>query len=420
MAVRIALQCSETDAHLILSEENTAARLLTRPGEAIYNDANGLIEGNHPFQIVWLGEEEREGYLRLVRDEADGHGDRGRCTDEIRNLSNVPPLVFEGNIPADPTTNRRLQRAISKSRNASNLVSGARRSSFDSPWTCWLGDSVSLAGPLELKFGLREGGNVLIVGRDDEAALGMMAACTLALGAQAVSFGASSTTIHVLDGSLPDSDSSQTWRQLGTIWEQLNFPTSDDSDRNMAVIQVSSPRETGSVINDVLAELHRRADEPGPPMFLFVFDLARFRDLRKSDDDYGFSGGGDKSTNAAQLFSEILRDGPAAGIFTFAWVDSYQTAQRWLARDQMNRFEQRVLFAMNANDSSSLVDSPLAGRLGENRALLYRGDTGTLEKLRPFSPPPSDWLRQLSSPIDKPIGTGSSRWLRFRACESLR
>src|SRR4030095_13983055 len=54
MAVRIALQCSESDAHLILSEDNTAARLLGRPGEAIYNDANGLLEGNHPFQVVWL------------------------------------------------------------------------------------------------------------------------------------------------------------------------------------------------------------------------------------------------------------------------------------------------------------------------------------------------------------------------------
>ena len=85
------------------------------------------------------------------------------------------------------------------------------------------------------------------------------------------------------------------------------------------------------------------------------------------------------------------------GIFTFAWVDSYQTAQRWLARDQMNQFEHRILFAVNANDSSSLVDSPLAGRLGENRALLYRGDTGTLEKFRPFSPPTSSWLSQLAS-----------------------
>ena len=43
MAVRVALECSEADAHLILSDErNTAARFLSRPGEAIYNDQNGL------------------------------------------------------------------------------------------------------------------------------------------------------------------------------------------------------------------------------------------------------------------------------------------------------------------------------------------------------------------------------------------
>ena len=67
MAVRIALQCSEADAHLILSEDNTAARLLTRPGEAIYNDANGLYEGNHPFQVVWLTDCDRDDYLAQHR-----------------------------------------------------------------------------------------------------------------------------------------------------------------------------------------------------------------------------------------------------------------------------------------------------------------------------------------------------------------
>src|SRR5437868_10194727 len=46
MAIRIALPCSETDAHLILSKDNGAARLLSRPGEAIYHDANGRLEGN--------------------------------------------------------------------------------------------------------------------------------------------------------------------------------------------------------------------------------------------------------------------------------------------------------------------------------------------------------------------------------------
>src|SRR5690606_23414997 len=50
MAVRIALQCSESDSYLILSEDNAAARLLTRPGEPIYNDANGTRDGNSTLQ----------------------------------------------------------------------------------------------------------------------------------------------------------------------------------------------------------------------------------------------------------------------------------------------------------------------------------------------------------------------------------
>jgi S-DNA-T family DNA segregation ATPase FtsK/SpoIIIE len=45
MVIRIALQCNEADAALIMDDGNTAARLLSRPGEGIYNDAAGAIEG---------------------------------------------------------------------------------------------------------------------------------------------------------------------------------------------------------------------------------------------------------------------------------------------------------------------------------------------------------------------------------------
>ena len=83
MAVRIALQCSEADAHLILSEDNTAARLLTRPGEAIYNDANGLYEGNHPFQVVWLTDGDRDEYLRQIRELARAKALHGRAADRL-------------------------------------------------------------------------------------------------------------------------------------------------------------------------------------------------------------------------------------------------------------------------------------------------------------------------------------------------
>ena len=100
MAVRIALQCSEADAHLILSEDNTAARLLTRPGEAIYNDANGMIEGNNIFQVVWLPDERRESYLERIQEMA-----------REQQHPKPPPIVFEGNVPADVSKNPLLTTA---------------------------------------------------------------------------------------------------------------------------------------------------------------------------------------------------------------------------------------------------------------------------------------------------------------------
>ena len=90
MGVRIALQCNEADSYLILSEDNGVARLLSRPGEAIYNDKSGLLEGNNPFQVVWLSEGEQRRSLRLLTERAAAspeHGER-------------PIVVFEGKKPA--------------------------------------------------------------------------------------------------------------------------------------------------------------------------------------------------------------------------------------------------------------------------------------------------------------------------------
>ena len=103
MAVRVALQCSEADAHLILSDErNEAARFLSRPGEAIYNDQNGLLAGNHPFQVVWLPESQRVSYLRQV--EAKSNASSAKSGKET--------IVFEGDQAADPANNLAAARVV--------------------------------------------------------------------------------------------------------------------------------------------------------------------------------------------------------------------------------------------------------------------------------------------------------------------
>ena len=157
-------------------------------------------------------------------------------------------------------------------------------------------------------------------------------------------------------------------------------------------------------MQSVVAEMHSRTDDLAPPVFVMVYDIARFRDLKKAEDDYGGYGGLDKeqTVNPSALWSEIVKDGPAAGVFPIVWCDGYQTAQRWLGRELLNRFETRVLFAMNANDSSNLIDNPAASKLGPNRALLSRGDLGTIEKFRPYGVLAPERIADLTQPERQP------------------
>ncbi len=139
MAVRIALQCSEADAHLILSEDNTAARLLTRPGEAIYNDANGLIEGNNLFQVVWLSDEKREEYLRQIQELARAH-----------HRPPATPIVFEGNLPAVASKNPLLN----------PLIEAPAWPEPPRVEQAWLGDAIAIKDPTAAVFRPQSGSNL--------------------------------------------------------------------------------------------------------------------------------------------------------------------------------------------------------------------------------------------------------------------
>lgn len=403
IAIRIALQCSESDAHLILSEENTAARLLSRPGEAIYNDANGRLEGNHHFQVVWLDEAERQRYLQSTSDWMNGPKAKSLLAGRGQTI------VFEGNRPADPTQNPDL------------LPRWREPAPTELTRTGWLGDSLSLSGRIALKFGPRDGGPLLLVGRDESAALGVLANLVLAMARSHHD----PARFVVLDGSLPDSAAAAVWQGLsqglGELPQKVDEDRADVSDQEPAAgnavpevagprrrLERYSPRQAGDVLRELMSEVTRRADDLAPPIFVVVFDIARFRDLKKSEDDFGF-GNRDAAPTPASLWTELIKEGPSAGVFPLVWADLATTAQRWLGRDLLGRFETRVLFAMNANDSSQLIETPAASKLGSHRALLYRGETGTIEKFRPYQVPDADWLRSrgLELPVPPPGTNGS-------------
>jgi hypothetical protein len=363
MAVRIALQCSEADAGLILNEDNSAARLLSRPGEAIYNDANGLIEGNHPFQVVWLPDTRREDYLERIREMA-----RGR-----RLRAPGLPVIFEGNAPADVTKNNRLRDLLAAPPPAADGHRGA---------TAWLGDALSINDQTAAAFKRQNGSHLMIVGQQEEAAQGMLTTAVISLAAQA---GPGETPrFYVIDGrnAGPTSEG-----PLARLPELVHCP-----------VRLAGWREAAAVMAEVSAELEARQkapDAPAPSVYVILYALQRLRDMRKSDDDFGFMNKPDQAANPAQQLATLLREGPTLGMHVLFWCDNLNNLQRTLDRQGLREIGLRVVFQMGVADSSNLIDTPAASKLGMHRALLFSEEDGRLEKFRPYGLPPEEWLDEV-------------------------
>ena len=374
MAVRVALQTSEADSQIILGDGNSAARLLTRPGEAIYNDQGGLVEANSPFQVAWLPDERREQYLKRVRLKADEWAGKLSKRED--------PVVFEGNAAADVSRNQALETLLSSAAWPAGGAGGVPRA--------WVGDPVAIKDPSAIVFRRQSGANLLVIGQQDEAALAILCTAMVSLAAQHSPVEA---RFYVLDGSPADSPFAGILESVRTT---LPHPS-----------QSVEYRAVPDAMAELAEEVKRRqaggqesqAPQSGgssdPEIYVIVYGLQRYRALRKSEDSFSsFSIGSDeeKKPDSGKLFAELLRDGPPLGIHVLAWCDTPIAVERTLDRGTLREFDNRILFQMSASDSSNLIDSPLANKLGFHRALAYSEEQGTVEKFRPYGVPPKVWL----------------------------
>jgi hypothetical protein len=275
---------------------------------------------------------------------------------------------------------------LEKNRALDSLLRDGTAAAAPAAVGAWLGESVSIKDPTFASFRRQSGSNLLVVGANDEAALGITAAVLVSLLAQmrggARSPAGAEPWCFLLDGSQAGSAEAAALAALGALCEKH--------------VQLAGWRESAAVMSQLAAEVERRS-RPGegdrPPIFLIVYGLQRFRDLRKAEDDFGFSRAAqDRPASAAQQFAAVLRDGPSAGVHTIVWCDSLNNLNRAFDRQTMREFELRAVFQMSTGDSSTLIDSPLAGKLGPYRALYYSEEQGCLEKFRPYGFPSRDWL----------------------------
>jgi S-DNA-T family DNA segregation ATPase FtsK/SpoIIIE len=362
MAVRIALQCSEADSQLILDDDNVAARLLSRPGEAIYNDAGGQMVGNSPFQTAWLADSTRDAYLEKINAQL-----------QTEAAPAYPMIVFEGSAPAEIGENRLLAACLAASEPDRQ------------PPRIWLGDPVAIKDPTAAMLRRQSGANLLMVGQRDDMALNLMSAGLAGLAGQ---LDPQQSRFVILDGSPPDTAQAGV---LAQVTEALPHTT-----------EMVPWRDVADKVIDLAAEVERRmeADERDvQTLFLVVYGLQRYRMLRRSEDSFSLSMDPDAAPQADARFADLLRDGPAVGVHVWVWADTLASVERTLDRQSLREFDYRVLFQMSATDSSNLIDSPVANQLGFHRALLYSEEQGGVERFRPYGPLKPEWLEQLAQQL---------------------
>ncbi len=364
MVIRIALQCNEADAYLIMDDSNPAPRLLSRPGEGIYNDTAGSVEGNSPFQAVWLSDEIRDSYLDKVQQRAE------------QSRTVYPgPIVFEGDAPADVRENPLLAGLLKAE---SIQPAGAAR--------IWLGAPNSIKGPTEAVFHRQSGNNLLIVGQRDEAALAILSIALVSLAAQ---YPRGAARFVLFDGTPPGSTQRD---YLDRIIKALPHP-----------VTVAKNSDLVEIMAGLSADMKTRTDDEqaakAPATFLFFHGLQRFNKLRQ-DEDFSFSTDDAAASPGAQL-NQLICEGTRLGFHVIATCDTYNNVNRFLSRKAFTEFEMRVLFQMSANDSASLIDGPKAGTLGLHRALFYNEQEGYLEMFRPYALPDNAWIEQAAASLSR-------------------
>jgi hypothetical protein len=367
MVIRIALQCNEADAYLIMDQDNPAPRLLSRPGEGIYNDSAGSIEGNSPFQAVWLSEDVRDDFLAKIRSRADHNG------------AHFPgPFVFEGNAPADVKENLVLNKLLATPAPPPANVSRV-----------WLGAPNSIKGPTEAVFQRQSASNLMIVGQNDENTLAILGISLVSLAAQHYN---GSARVILLESVPPGSPQAEF---LDRVIQSISLP-------------IERPKAGGlpQLMSELSEELKKRSSEEqafeGPTIYLFIQGLENFKKLRQEEEfSFSSSSDADAGPNPATVLQSLITEGPSHGIHIIITCDTFNNVSRFLGRKALSEFAMRVLFQMSASDSAALIDAPDAGTLGLNRALLYNDREGYMETFRPYARPGNDWLEDVAKQLKR-------------------
>jgi S-DNA-T family DNA segregation ATPase FtsK/SpoIIIE len=274
----------------------------------------------------------------------------------------------------------------------------------------WLGEPISIKPPTAALLERYEAANLLVIGGDEEQALGLLVAAILSVAAQRPPDQAS---FLIGDFSRPTARHFGLFQRLGlphavTVLNarQLRSPDAPvvpppgRRPSLFAALTPVTPSAAGSTPLDRLealiaarwAQMDAGVVPAGPETWLVLAGLHAWRDLRPVEF---------KLAPAAEQLLRIAERGPEVGIHTVAWADGFATLEQSFKRAGVAHFDHRAILRVGEGDSNQLLGSPVAARLADGRAL-YRFEgwaLGEAEKFKPYPVPEATVLAELAARI---------------------
>ncbi|MBB1073730.1 hypothetical protein HUU62_04810 [Rhodoferax sp. 4810] len=364
--IRIALQCSEADSRQILGDDNTVARSLTRPGEAIYNDKAGLIEGNRQFQVALFPNEQRKAQTSMLEAHVRQSAWAGRR-----------PRIFEGQEPASLGTCAEIRRF-----SPANAASAIR---------LWIGEPVSLDAPVFYKLAPQPGRNLIVVGSDEKRSADVILSSLTSL---AVQLPPRDLEIKIIDLTTADAE----WADFPESFRDA-FPHRIEVGGKHDLRRVLT--ELASLVETRRAEQDRTSDNrmfSGLRIIFALVGLHRVRELRGRSEPVSIFAAKDSGKavekDLNELVKQISADGPEVGVHTMLWVDSLASFEKVLGRSGLDEFAVRVCGPLSERESHALLDNTLASRIDKpNRMILFDDDlVGVYTPFRPYAVPSEDFF----------------------------
>ena len=235
----------------------------------------------------------------------------------------------------------------------------------------WLGEPVTLGDPVEVLLRRQDGANLLVVGEDAEATVGMV----LAAVTSGVLVHGSAIRFDLLDFTPLESGLTEAAQAFSEHW-----PVAVERRRNLVKVLDS--------VHRIVQDRHAAGQYDEHPVVLVLAGVDRARDLGDSPRP------GD--VDPAELVATLLRDGPEVGVHLVATAATLEGFERRLGSGALREFALRVALPMGEAESEALLDSAAAGGLRAHQALLHDEDWGRLVRFRPYLPAPVSWLTGLA------------------------